>query len=381
MSRIRVMHLRREVPTGGGPESLIVDISKHLDRDRFDLSVTLFGPPGTDHDYSTPLIESLKATNTKTNVLPARHRLDPSPMRHLARLLEEQKVDILHSHDHRSDLTSCLATRLRPTLHVATLHQPLRRYWWIRHWEILDEWIVRGFDRILPVADAVRDEFVGKHPETANKTKTILNGVDLNRFSPSDSPNHIRDEFNIPQDAVLCVTVGRLMEDKNLPCLLEAARKVLDRKHNVYWLLAGQGPAEAELHQLCDKLRLTERVIFAGFRTDVPEIMAASNMLVVASVSEGCCVAILEAMACQRAVVATRVGGTPEIIDHGKTGLIIEPRRADQLADAISELSQAPDRIQSMGVEGARVVNQSFSIERMVKNIEDVYTEMLDTRR
>ena len=84
-------------------------------------------------------------------------------------------------------------------------------------------------------------------------------------------------------------------------------------------------------------------------------------------------------MACQRAVVATRVGGTPEIIDHGKTGLIIEPRRADQLADAISELAQDPDRIKSMGVEGARVVNQSFSIERMVKNIEDVYMELLNT--
>ncbi len=378
MRPIRVMHLRREVSTGGGPESLIVDISRHIDRGRFDLCVTLFGPPAAGPGYTTPLLEALHATGTRTLLLPARHRWDPAPIRTLARLLAEHQIDVLHSHDHRSNLIAYLATRLRRTLQVATLHQPLRRYWWIRHWELVDERVVSRFARVLPVAEAVRAEFVGKFPQVAERTITILNGVDTTRFTLDASPGNIRREFGIPPDAVLCVTVGRLMEDKNLPCLLDAARRVLDRRRDVYWLLAGSGPAEAELRARSAALGLNDHVLFAGFRSEVPAIMATADMLVVSSVSEGCCVAILEAMACGRPVVATRVGGTPEIVEDGQTGLIVEPRRADQLAEAMLVLAGAPQHRSALGQAGARRARELFSVERMVRRIEEVYTGLID---
>lgn len=377
MKPVRILHFRREVPTGGGPESLIVDISRHLDRSRFELRVAVFGSDAPD--YSSPLIKALKETGTDVTVIPARHKLDPAPIRRLSALLNERRIDILHSHDHRSNLIAYLAARSRPTVQVATLHQPLRRYWWIRHWEVLDEWVWRHFDRILPVAEYIRGEVVRKHPRIAGRVTTILNGVDLSRFHPNGRREQVRSEFNIPPEAVLCVTIGRFLPDKGLQYLLRAARQVLDRRKDVYWLLAGRGPLEQEMHELAHSLKLGDNVIFAGFRTDVVDLLAAADLMVVSSTCEGCSVAILEAMACGRAVVATRVGGTPEIVEHGQTGLIVEPRRPDQLAEAVQSLADDPSRRGRMGREGLER-SRRFTVERMVRRFEEVYEELMASR-
>ena len=378
MRPIRVMHFRREVPTGGGPESLILDISRHIDRRRFDLSVAVFGRPGETTD--TPLVAALRRTNTPTFVLPARHRLDPRPARRLARLLEERRIEILHSHDHRSNLIAWLATRRRPTIQVATLHQPLRRYWWLWHWEVLDEWIWRRFDRALPVAAAVRDEILARHPELADRVTAVLNGVDLGRFRPGGQRDGVRAGLGLPPDALSCVTIGRFLPDKGLSYLLDAARLVADRRTDVWWVLAGRGPLEARLRARAAELRLNDRVIFAGFRDDVPDLLAASDVVVVSSTSEGCSVAILEAMACGRPVIATRVGGTPEIVDQGRTGIIVEPRRPEEIAAAVMELADAPVRRAAMGRLALQTARERFSVERMVRRLEEVYLELMAAR-
>ena len=380
MRPIRVMHFRREVPTGGGPESLIVDIARHIDRRRFDMSVTVFSSASSPPTASTPLLQALAATGTPTHVLPARHRLDLRPAKELARLLEEERIDILHSHDHRSNLIAYLAGRRRRTIQVATLHQPMRRYWWLWHWEALDEWVWPHFDRALPVAEAIRDEVVQRHPGLSDRVVAVTNGVDLDRFRPGGRREDLRAGFRIPCDAVLCVTIGRFLPDKGLSYLLEAARQVLDHRKDVYWLLAGRGPLEAELRAMAGKLGLDERVIFAGFRTDVPDLLAAADLVVVSSTCEGCSVAILEGMACGRAVVATRVGGTPEIIEDGRTGLIVEPRRPDQLAGAVVQLADDGPGREEMGRRGMDVVRDRFSIQRMVGRYEQVYEQLMAGR-
>ncbi len=377
MNRIRVMHFRREVPTGGGPESLIVDIARHLDRTRFDLVVTVFGPPGAGAEHRSPLLDALRDTGTATFVLPARHRLDRRPAADLARLLDDQRIDILHAHDHRSNLIAYLATRRRPTVRVATLHQPLRRYWWLLHWELLDEWVWRHFERAVPVAGAIGEEVLAKHPELAGRVTPVLNGVDLTRFCPGGARENVRAEFGIPDTATLCVTIGRFLPDKGLNYLLEAARQVLDVRKDVYWLLAGRGPLEQELRRQAADLRVTDRVIFAGFRTDVRDLLAAGDIMVVSSTCEGCSVAILEAMACARPVVATRVGGTPEIIEDGMNGVIIEPRRPDEIARAVMQLADAPDRRNRLGRTAEQHVREHFSIQRMVRRYEEIYADLV----
>ncbi len=375
---IRVMHFRREVPTGGGPESLILGISRCLDRSRFDLCVTTFG---SHNGRRSAWLDDLRDMGASTLVVPARHRFDAGTIKRLAQLLDEHEIDVLHTHDHRTNLIGYLATRRRPTPLVATLHQPLRRHWWLRHFEMMDDLLIRRFDRVLPVAEMIRQEVLAKRPDLADRVTTVLNGVDLMPFREPVDPSRVREEFGIPPGAILCATVGRLSDDKGLPYLLECARRVQERRDDVYWLIAGRGPLAETLEARTGEMGLADRVLFAGFRTDVPGVLAASDMLVVASTSEGCPVIVLEAMAAGRPVVVTAVGGTPEIVEDPTIGRVVEPRRPDLLADAVLELADAPQRRAQMGEEAARRAHEQFSIERMVGRFEDVYTELAATRR
>ncbi len=373
MSRIRVMHFRREVPTGGGPETLILGIARCIDRTRFELSIaglSTHSPP--DSAMSAGLAE----LDTPVVRLPVRGRLDYGVVRELARMLDERQIDVLHTHDHRTNLIAALAVRRRPTKLVATLHQPLRRHWWLWHLEMLDELVVQRFDRVLPVAGMIRDELVAKHPRMAARTTAVLNGVDLSRFEAPQDRAAARAELGITPDQVLCLTIGRLSDDKGIDALLDSVPAVARQCSTVRWAIAGRGPLEASLKAQCTRLGLDDRVQFLGYREDVPRLFAAADILVVASTSEGCPIAILEAMAAGCPVVCTRVGGSPEIVVQGRTGLIVEPRRPDELSDAVLRLAADPALRADMAREGRDLAHSRFTIQRMVSDFEAVYTEL-----
>lgn len=376
MKRIRVLHFRREVPTGGGPETLILGVSRCIDRGRFDLIVAgleSHSGPGS------PMSVGLGETGTPLVRLPVRHKFDTQVVRRLARLLEDEDIDVLHTHDHRTNLLGLLAVRRRPTPIVATLHQPLRRHWWLRHLELLDEQLVRRFDRILPVAEMIRQELIAKYPKLAQRTTAVLNGVDLRRFDRPLDRDRVREELSIGPGDVLCATVGRLSDDKGLPYLLEAARLVSRERGDVKWAIAGRGPLEEMLEAKARSLGVDACVKFLGFREDVPDLLAAADLLVVASTSEGCPVVVLEAMAAGCPAICTRVGGTPEIVTPGVTGEIVEPRRPQEIAEAVVRLAVDVDRRRAMGERARTMAHERFTIERMTRDFERVYAELAGT--
>lgn len=377
MSRVRVLHFRREVPTGGGPETLILGVSRCIDRSRFDLKVAGFE---THSPEGSPMSIGLAQLDTPVVRIAARHRLDPGVVRRLAQALEENKIDVVHTHDHRTNLIALLASRLRPTPLVATLHQPLRRHWWLRHFEFIDEHVIRRFDRILPVAENIRDELVHKHPRLADRTSAVLNGVDLQRFVGPFDRDRVRRELGIESDQVLCLTLGRLSDDKGIPYLLECAKLIKPQRGAVRFVIAGRGPLEEKLVAMSRELGLEGTVRFIGFRDDVPDLVSAADMLVVASTSEGCPIVILEAMAAGCPTVCTRVGGSPELVENGRTGFVVEPRQPDQLARAVLHLADQPGERIEMGRRARHLAFERFTIERMVRDFESVYMDLLSGR-
>lgn len=375
--RLKILHFRREVATHGGPESLIIDISRYINRERFDLHVALLSP--LPEGQRSEFHEELLANDTPVTVLPAKHKFDRTPIRVLGELLDRNHIDILHAHDHRSNLIAHFAARNRRTRRVATLHQPLRRYWWLWHWEWLDEQIVCRADLVLPVADAIGLELVNKHPKMRERTKPILNGVDLEHFRPVDQRATIRAEWGIPADAPLFAAIARFMPDKNLPALLNAARKIVDHRQDLRWVIVGRGPLEAKLRTLCTSLKLDDYVHFAGFRSDIPEVLSAIDTLVVPSTSEGCCVAILEAMACGKPVIATDVGGTKEVVIDGQTGFVIQPNDIPTLAQRMEQMADDPALYQRLADASHTKAQADFSVIQMVRNIEAAYEELMQS--
>ncbi len=373
MKPIGVMLFRREVPTGGGPETLISDISRFIDRDRFALHVAVFG---RDADHCSPWIESLRANNTPVTVLTARHRFDRSCIKQLAGVLQDEQIDVLHTHDHRTNLIGYLASRKRPTRLAATLHQPMRRHWWIRHFEILDGYVVGRFDRILPVAEAIRIEAMTRRTAPPDKIVTVLNGVDLSRFDQPGDPATVRNELGLGPDVFLGATIGRLSDDKGFPYLLEGLQLALREKSDLYWMIAGRGPLEDVVRKKIQNMNLSKNVFMLGFRTDLPDLFAAADLLVIASTSEGCSVVALESMAAGCPIVATDVGGSAEIVVHQETGIVIEPRKPHQIADAILELAADPTRRANLALLGSERVRTKFSALRMVRQLEDIYEDL-----
>jgi glycosyltransferase involved in cell wall biosynthesis len=229
------------------------------------------------------------------------------------------------------------------------------------------------------LARQVEIEQTGVSPE---KVVTIYNGVDAENFSTSGTrtTGQVLQPFGIPTDVPLVGSVGRFRPQKGYADLLVAMKQVKENAPTARLLLVGDAELQADLEAKAMSLGLDEVVTFAGVRTDVPEILTALDVFVLASLWEGMPNAILEAMAAGLPVVATAVGGTPEVVVDGVTGLLVPPRDPTALAQAITRLLDDPDLRQRMGRAGRERVLQHFSVEQMVKRTQTLYEQLLDAK-
>ncbi len=219
----------------------------------------------------------------------------------------------------------------------------------------------------------------------ATRIEQIYNGVDTERFRPdgalpADLPwGHARPPFTVG-------TVGRLDRVKNQLTLLEAfagvvAESAADRRGDFRLLIAGEGPMAQELRARAAQLRIDDLVWLAGAREDVPQLMRSLDVFVLPSMNEGISNTILEAMSSARPVIAARVGGNPELIQDGVTGLLYDDRDCDGLARALRRYRDTPGLIASHGAAGRARVRERFSIQAMVNGYTDFYGRLLDTSR
>ncbi len=374
-AKIRVMHFRRTSEIVGGPETLLWSIGKYADRDRFEYIMADFGPDATSR---TPYLREFEKYDMPTVSIPAGNKWDFRSIQRVADALEEHKIDILHTHDHRTDFIGYFAAKRKPTKTVVTFWQPLRRYWWLWHIELLDDHIIRRFDRILPCAEAVREEILAKSPHLRERCITVLNRVDLELYKQTGTARAtIRKEFNLPDNAFVCATVGRVMEDKGITYLLDALKIIADRGLDMRQLIVGIGPQMDEMKAKARELGLADRVIFTGHRKDIPQVLQACDLLIQSSLSEGLSIAVVEAMAAGLAVVATDVGGTKEIVSHGQTGLIVQPRQPQQIAEAAIELFNDNIRRNAMAKLGREIAFRDWSVDKWVRDFERVYEDMM----
>ncbi len=228
-------------------------------------------------------------------------------------------------------------------------------------------------DRVVSCSKAVQERTLAKERVAREKVVTIHNGVDLTRFGGVLDGSAVRREFDIPDSAPLIGTVANFSEEKGYPYLVEAARITLARNSEARFLFVGFGPLADEIRARVKEVPGHERVVFAGARSDIPELLAAMDLFVLASVREGFPNVLLEAMAAGKPVVATRVGGIPELVDSSNDGILVRPRESRLLAQAIFGLLEDPERGRRLGERAKRKIEQNFSLERMVDDYETLY--------
>jgi glycosyltransferase involved in cell wall biosynthesis len=352
--RIRVVHVTGCLDMGG-QEKLLVEFARHADRDRFELRFLSLGERGILADE----IEALGWPVAALRISAGLHLRSPWQ---IARLLRTWQADVVHTHNDRPLIYAAPAARMARVAQVVhTKHgrgaQNTRRQ------TLLAALSARLTDYFVCVSDDC-SRLAVEQGVPATRVRTIANGIDLRRFP-----------FAGPCLSGPAVTVARICPDKDLVTLLDATVIVVRAAPEFRLWIAGSGPSLPELVRRIDQLGLAGHVHLLGPVRDVPALLRQARMFVLSSVSEGVPLAVLEAMASGLPVAATRVGGVPDIVADGVTGLLTPPREPAALAAKLLRLHGDDMLTSAMGTCGRRRVEEAFDVRRMVAAYERLYVD------
>jgi len=234
--------------------------------------------------------------------------------------------------------------------------------------------------RYVAVSGAMKRFGVDHGMMRDDKVEVIYNGIIVNE-TPRPDPLPLRDAFGLKQNSLVIGTLARLEPQKGLRYLFEAAAKVNERFANVEYLIAGDGPLRADLESQCRELGIDKLVHFVGWQSDVSRVLGCIDLFCMPSLWESFGIAFAEAMAMERPIVATHVEGIPEVVKDGETGILVEPRDPDGLANAICTLLADPELRQQMGHAGRRRVQAMFTVEEMVHRYDELFESLVRQTR
>jgi len=356
----------------GGTEQLLVTTARRRDRRRLSVRVAYLLP------HKSQLVADLEAEAVPVECLGCRSVLDLRWLVGLRRSLVRDPVDVLHAHNPVTALggrivARSLPRRLRPRL-IVTDHNVWDSYKPVVRW--VDGLTSRWDDARFTVSEAVRASLPAPIQQ---RSHVVVQGIEVERVRAQRAERAaVRAELGLDPHAPVVGTVANLREQKAYPDLLAAAVDVLERRPDARFVAVGQGPLEAEIRALHARLGLGDRFLLLGHRADAVRVMAACDVFVLASHWEGLGVAVMEALALGLPVVATAVGGVPEVVEDGREGFLLPPRRPSELAAAILTLLNDAEACQRMAAAAAQR-GAELSIDTAVQRTEAMYHELATT--
>jgi glycosyltransferase involved in cell wall biosynthesis len=302
---------------------------------------------------------------------------DPVPLGRLWSWIRKERFDVIHSHLYWANLAARLAGRGAGTTVIINSHHGTDA--WLspyRRW--MEKATAALADRVVTCSEAVRLCAVGDVGLPEWKVVTVTNGIRVERFSDGSRREAIRASLGLAEDRRVLGTVGRLDEPvKGLAVLVQAMESVVKRIPETVCLLIGDGPARGSLERAVERRGLAGHFRFLGERRDVPDLLHALDLYVQPSLLEGFGLSVLEAMAAGKAVVASRVGGIPEVVRDSITGDLVPPGDPNALAAGILALLEDRVRRERYGREGLLRARNSFPLEKMVRGWTDLYRDLL----
>ncbi|MFI5088972.1 MAG: glycosyltransferase family 4 protein [Terriglobales bacterium] len=366
---MKVLHL---ISSGGmyGAENVVAALARDLEQMGCWVRVGVFQ---NEHCPDNNVADQLERRGASVIRIPCRGRVDRGAIRQIREIVRGEQVQLVHSHGYKSNIYGYLACRRLGVPMMATCHLWTRQTPAIRVYEFIDAWLLRRFDAVAAVSDVIAED-ARRAGIPAAKITTINNGIDLVPFA-SATPT-LAEEVK-KGDRLLIGTVGRLVSQKGMDYFLRAAREVLNEMPEALFAVVGDGPDRGKLERLAQELGIDGRVVFTGSRADMPHVYASFDVFVLASLDEGLPMAILEALASNRAVVATQVGAVPKVIVSGQTGMLVNAADVPGLADAILVLLRNADLRARLGRNGSAVVHKQFSSRVMSQQYLRLYEQLL----
>jgi len=369
MKKIKVIEIIDKTFLGGGQKNLL-SLIDHLDKDRFDLSVCS-NPQGH-------LVDEVRKRNISHYPVSMNKRFQMDSIKKIRTLLRNNRFDIIHTHGGVAGIYGRWAARKQSRLAVVhTLHGV--HYLYYRN--IFLKYIYRCLEKVFSqfthavIFVSRADLRKGRKFRLVSKDKMRLieNGID---FQSLENQGIDQNKENKMGNAPVVGTVARLHRQKNIPLLIRAGAEIKERYSGFKILVIGEGPLRGKLERLNQRLETDDIVHFLGERKDIPGLISGMDVFVLPSLWEGLPYVLMEAAALEKPVVATDVDGIREMIEDEETGILVSPKKPEELAEAVMRLLDNPEWAQKLGKNFHRSLKKKYSLSNMVHKIQDLYIEL-----
>lgn len=356
-----------------GAERIILNLIGATNRSRFTPSLALLQAEGY---ANMELINAAQAKDAQSYVITCRRWIDLEAIRQIRELIRRENISIVHCHEMKGRLYGLLSAMGTPVRLITTNHNWIRSDFLVTCFESLDAVYIRFFPKIIAVSPEVR-QLMRRYLIPARKMQVIINGIDMLEFrKDAEARDRIRGEFHIAPETPLIGVFGRISPEKGQKYFLAAAAQVLKIFPEAQFILVGDGFQGDEMQRYAVELGISDRVLFAGFRSDVAACYSALDVFVLPSLLEGTPMALLEAMSTELPVLASNVGGVGRIIRDEENGLLVPPANADELAKRIRRLLEDSAWAARLAKNGFCTVESSYSAQKMAEDYMKVYDGM-----
>ncbi|PHR94616.1 MAG: glycosyl transferase family 1 [Blastopirellula sp.] len=370
-----VLHVRGVTGSGGGPEKTILSSPAFLEKLGYDSLCAYMRPPNdSGFDVLRTRAEHLGAPLVEID---DRGALDWRVIRDLLRVCREKKVAIWHAHDYKSNLFGLIIQRFWPMKLVTTVHG------WVQHtsrtplYYFIDKQCLYYYHTVVCVSEDLRDEVLTKKVANEN-CHLIHNGIDTKRYYRQKSVEEAKKELGADPNRFLIGAVGRLSPEKGFDLLIQAANRLIKKGHDISVWIAGEGDAKEALQQQIKDAGLEDRIRLLGHINDPATFYQAMDLYVLSSLREGLPNVVLEAMAFEAPIVATKVAGVPFLIEHEKTGLLVDLDSVDELESGIERMYSSPELQKSCTANARTYLEENYSFERRMQKVAALYDQLLE---
>lgn len=369
----RILHLRKEFERN---LPIFIDVVRGVDNARFSHVICFLGENHGAQNIIADLGYEVLHLGFRKKQL---DHFNPAVVLQLAEILREKQIDILHCHKHKptvyGTLASIIAGRIPVISHVHGLSRTRSLTRRVANWAIL-----KSVQRIIAVSESVRRDVMKTNWQIdSSKVVTVKNCIDLQMIDNIKvSRKEARLRLGLSEDEIVFGTVGRLALTKGQSYLIEAFAQVREYLPASRLVIMGQGPLLQELEKRAKDLGVLPWILFTGYRNDVFELLKGFDIFVLPSLAEGLSIALLEAMAMRLPVIASHVGGIPEVFGDCKCGRLVQPKDSLALAAAMVEIGSADREVkEQLGEQGRRRVEEEFTTDVMIRQLTEIYESVL----
>lgn len=382
MSKPKVLNIITRLERGGAPQALLETIwpmSKE-----FDIDLATGQTEDADLDLTQEVIDSglplIQVPSMRRSPHPIR---DFQALRHLIRIIKNGNYDLVHTHTSKAGFLGRIAAKYCKI--PAVVHSP--------HGTILEGYFSSLITKIYiyleritaPIAQTIIclttreiDQYLNANIGKRDQYTYVFNGIDIAKFSNmTQTRQSVRQSLGLSPKSIVCITVGRLVPVKGQSDLIDALPDVLAEYPDTHILIVGEGELRDDLLQQTQTLNLEDHVHFLGWRTDIPNLLGASDIFALPSLNEGLGLVLIEAMAQHLPTIATQVGGVPEVVLDGKTGLLVPAQSATKMSEALNDLIANPQKREHMGEAGYQRAVEHFSIQSTVEKTAAIYRNLI----